>query len=633
MKNVVRRNIHRSMAIAVLFAVVPGASVATCVGDCDGNGHVEVNELVTGVRMALRGALDECLVFDVDGNRLVSVDELTRAVSDSLYGCVPAKPFRSIQEVFDTSCAFSGCHAVTSRQGQLVLSDEFVSYENLVDKPPHDSDAAAMGLMRVASGDPENSYLLRKLRGQGPGDPMPVGFQPLPDEIIDIIEDWIVRGAHSTAEECPAAAEGAGGGAHAGPLQTICDDKPIEGGDFVWEPEPPLEAPPPGTGVQFYVPPRPVDPGTEWETCYAFKPDWEQLARDNGQDGGLPVIKHQTYRMHEGSHHLLVYTYFGNYPDWEWPQGFFECAAANCRLPGQCPPDNGQFLLPVGGTQVAGTRYEVSYPQGIGFPVLSKDAVIIANLHYTNPFRPAQEIHAEAWINLEFAKPGEFKGLLDGIFAIGYRNLFVEPFRTRTMSQIWQPRGLLSRQPVDAAVFQLFGHMHKRGKEFKVDFVKGGSCSASGRLCGRDSDCECRQWESAEQCERGQTCMLSDDHEDTTIYSTTSWDNAPVNDYPPPYLRVNKDQGLRWTCTHVNGVPGDPDNPVKKCHEGCGDCGWDAATRTCVFDRGIYFGVDTEPRIYQEGDPMPLVFGELADDDMCNMFGYFIPQDVADRLE
>jgi hypothetical protein len=29
---------------------------------------------------------------------------------------------------------------------------------------------------------------------------------------------------------------------------------------------------------------------------------------------------------------------------------------------------------------------------------------------------------------------------------------------------------------------------------------------------------------------------------------------------------------------------------------------------------------------------MPLVFGETADDDMCNMFGYFINQSDAARL-
>ena len=35
---------------------------------------------------------------------------------------------------------------------------------------------------------------------------------------------------------------------------------------------------------------------------------------------------------------------------------------------------------------------------------------------------------------------------------------------------------------------------------------------------------------------------------------------------------------------------------------------------------------DATPRIFALGEPMPLVFGGLADDDMCNMFGYFISQ-------
>ena len=37
-------------------------------------------------------------------------------------------------------------------------------------------------------------------------------------------------------------------------------------------------------------------------------------------------------------------------------------------------------------------------------------------------------------------------------------------------------------------------------------------------------------------------------------------------------------------------------------------------------------------RVFEEGDPIPLVFGELADDDMCNMFGYFITQQDAATL-
>jgi hypothetical protein len=210
---------------------------------------------------------------------------------------------------------------------------------------------------------------------------------------------------------------------------------------------------------------------------------------------------------------------------------------------------------------------------------------------------------------------------------VRFLDLFVEPYTTRVMSMMWNPRGILSGN-TNTAIFNLFGHMHKRGTSFTIDLVRDGACSETGAICGRDDDCACRNWET--NCTPGQTCILGPNHEDTRIYSTTSWDNAPVIDYPPPYLRVNKDDGLRWSCTHVNGVEGDPTRPPKTCHEACRICGWDDETRTCIFNRGIRHGVDTEPRIYQEGDPMPLVFGEFADDDMCNMFGYFLQADAFD---
>jgi hypothetical protein len=117
------------------------------------------------------------------------------------------------------------------------------------------------------------------------------------------------------------------------------------------------------------------------------------------------------------------------------------------------------------------------------------------------------------------------------------------------------------------------------------------------------------------------------------FYYTTHWDAAPVMGFAAPYLLVNHQDGLRWTCTHVNGIQGDPDHPPKKCGEHClNSCGWDPATRTCVFARGVQLGIDSAPRVYNEGDPMPLVFAELADDDMCNMFGYLINQADLSKL-
>src|SRR5262249_29066116 len=190
----------------------------------------------------------------------------------------------------------------------------------------------------------------------------------------------------------------------------------------------------------------------------------------------------------------------------------------------------------IGGTQVAGTRYVVQYPEGVGLPILSNNAVLIANLHYTNPFQPQQEIYGEGWLNLYFYKANEMKAVLDGIFAINSRDLIVEPYETKTISRVWHPRSFLDRKPVDAAVFQLFGHMHKRGKLFTIDFIGAGQ-------------------------------------DPIEIYRTVDWDHAPVQDYAPPYLRVKQEDGLQWSCTHTNGVRDDPNYPPKKCHEGCKACG------------------------------------------------------------
>jgi len=555
--------------------------------------------------------------------------------------CAPlVRPFRNVQQVFSESCSLPTCHSAAARQGDLVLDDEELSFASLVNEDATHEDAPP-GTKRVVPGDSANSFLIQKLRGTGVGDAMPQNLPALPDAIIGMIAGWIDRGAPTTADECaPIEVETSTAVAgeytvvsapHNTSGATVCDDRPIITGNYEWEPEAPLPAPAPSEGVQLYSPPRPVLSGTEWETCFAVKLDTAKIKADMGLASNEPlVIKDQLYRMHEGSHHLLVYNYFGSDPD-GFPEGYFPCVAANCVNDGDCPDDNGSRIIPIGGTQVAGTRYEVTYPGGVGIPILGP--LVILNLHYTNPFQPAQDIYGESWVNFDFYKSGEYKVQLDGVFAIN-SSFVVEPFETVTTHRIWQPRGLLLGLPKDAAVFQLFGHMHLRGRRFIIDRVSGGQCSAAGASCTSNGDCSGRQscidgtcqqlCGRDDDCPGAQTCVLGPDASDVKIYDTRSWDNAPVTDYPPPYLRVDKDEGLRWTCVHSNGILGENDEeilPPKRCHEGCRACGWDDADGKCHFRDG---------RVFDEGVPMPLVFGVLADDDMCNMFGYYLP---ADRLD
>jgi hypothetical protein len=602
-----------SAALLVVVSQSSRAVASTCTGDCNSDGSVSVDELVMGVGIAMGDVdISQCPAMDAQRDSTVGVNDLVRAINVALKGCAPTLPFASIQQVFTQSCAFAACHSAQARRGNLVLSDEELSYANLVLVQPDNQEAADMALWRVLPGNPDRSFLLRKLHGLGPGDRMPQGYPPLSDDVIHMIEDWIRRGAPTTADECRPVATSGTGSHRTGYDATNCNGQtPPPTGDYVWQPLPPLDPPPAGEGIQLHTPPRNVEPGKEWETCYAFPVDPSVLQST--------AIQRQLYRMQPGSHHLLLYMYFGAHPEQFTYGDYWPCFAGQCTNSKDCPSDNGAFQIPIGGTQVAGTAYDVSYPPGVGIPLLGSHPVLIVNLHDQNPFLPAQEIYGEAWVNLYFYKPSEFKVLLDGIFAINAKDLLVEPYETRTITSIWRPHGLLTPSGVDAAIFQLFGHMHKRGTEFTIHFV--------------DDNCPFSDFAKDPDITKYPDCT------GVQIYRTTEWDNAPVTNYDPPYLLVNKDQGLRWTCTHQNGrriavthddgsvtLEDDPTFPPKKCEPGCVACGWDEASQTCIFNR------DHSGRVFQIGEPMPLVFGALADDDMCNMFGYFVDENDVGKI-
>ena len=85
------RPTRRTVALALALALASAAGrVAAACPDCDGDGTVAINELVTGITIALGGtALDACPTFDRDGNGAVSIDELVAAITAALEGCPP----------------------------------------------------------------------------------------------------------------------------------------------------------------------------------------------------------------------------------------------------------------------------------------------------------------------------------------------------------------------------------------------------------------------------------------------------------------------------------------------------------------------------------------------------------------
>jgi hypothetical protein len=77
------------LCLVILSVLVAGRLAAqTCAGDCDGDGRVLIDEVVTAVGIALeQTALDACSAADGDGDGQVRVNELVTAVSRALGVC------------------------------------------------------------------------------------------------------------------------------------------------------------------------------------------------------------------------------------------------------------------------------------------------------------------------------------------------------------------------------------------------------------------------------------------------------------------------------------------------------------------------------------------------------------------
>jgi hypothetical protein len=83
------------LVLSVLLGTPPSRSDAACVGDCDGNGEVIVNELVIMVNIALGSAsLSSCPAGDADGSGDITINELIVAVNNALDMC-PLPPATS----------------------------------------------------------------------------------------------------------------------------------------------------------------------------------------------------------------------------------------------------------------------------------------------------------------------------------------------------------------------------------------------------------------------------------------------------------------------------------------------------------------------------------------------------------
>lgn len=99
------------------------------------------------------------------------------------------------EQVFEPLCV--GCHSSSLASGGLDLSDPKRTRDLLVNVAAVNGVARENGWTLVRPGDPERSFLLRKVTspGVGEGAAMPPGDHGLAEGYVDLLRAWIVAGA------------------------------------------------------------------------------------------------------------------------------------------------------------------------------------------------------------------------------------------------------------------------------------------------------------------------------------------------------------------------------------------------------------------------------------------------------
>jgi hypothetical protein len=152
------------------------------------------------MRMRRAGACSTALLLAACAGDGDGLDENGRPAEGGEEVLLPQ--FSSIQSnVFTPIC--TTCHAGSSAPLGLRLEAD-AAYAMLVNAP----SAEVPGVLRVAPGNPDDSYLIQKLEGTATvGGRMPLNGPPLPAETIAVIRQWITDGAPQSASAATMSAE------------------------------------------------------------------------------------------------------------------------------------------------------------------------------------------------------------------------------------------------------------------------------------------------------------------------------------------------------------------------------------------------------------------------------------------
>jgi cysteine-rich repeat protein len=483
------------------FRAARASAPAACPATMCGNGEREEGE--------------EC-----DDGNLVDTDGCTTACTrGTCQGDQFPSTFAAIQAtVFDNptfGCTAAQCHGGAFPQAGLDLTAGH-AYASLVDA---ESTGSANGMKRVLPGEPEQSFLYRKLawktlgRPADGGSPMPTGTPAeLTADQLDAIARWIRGGA---------------------PADRVVEGTADKLGTCLPEADPLTIPPPPppgaGVGVQLRQTPWDLPAGSEDEICMATYYDFTQtdLVPDSARVACPPALQGPTnpsgecFRYHAQqlfqdpqSHHSIIRTYLGDFdvthPAWgPWTYKFQDHANPLHGTPcdpraidpatgtnpgcsgavhsavaclGYGPPDFSRGIRDGGATadkspSFSGSQepyFEQEFADGV-YAVLPMQGIVAWNSHAFNLTHT--DTTMSQYLNLEVARPEDQRFQAQAIFDAG--SIFVQnvpPFATREYCRTYT-------LPQHARLFELGSHTHRHGVRFRIWAPPNAPCIPGQPAC------------------------------------------------------------------------------------------------------------------------------------------------------
>lgn len=339
--------------------------------------------------------------------------------------------------IFTPSCAKSGCHATatdaTYSQHNLILTAS-LAYDNLVNKPVKNTAANADGLVRVKPGDYSKSFLYHKTdcsaghHTANYGNTMPLGGPYLTVGQIELIKQWITKGAPKTGSVVD---------------EVVLTDKTICSQPFI-----PLDPPAAADGFQLKIDPFTVSPNTEREV----------FLRRNTPNTTTVYVNKYTMAGRPNSHHFVLYGYQNTaaLPPVNTLRDLYNADGSfNATTFSQM--QNHIFLG--GGTDVNATY---TFPTGVALKISAGTALDL-NAHYFN--KQTISLTGENFINLYTVPQASVVKEAKSINFANY-NFSIPANQSKTITTNFTFTSATT-------VIMLTSHFHKMGQKFVIKILGG----------------------------------------------------------------------------------------------------------------------------------------------------------------